>query len=115
LETKKNPDSFIDKFALLSVGTPEQSIPAAYSVIQEGIDYINYIATNENVMFGASCLKGTRITVHDIADLRDEGYTINEIITDHYTNITYSQVRMALSYYDKYIKPLQNYAVFLLP
>lgn len=61
------------------------------------MDYQNYIEINPEIRFGKPCIKGTRITVHDVLGWLASGMTIEEIVAD-FPHLSREQILACLAY-----------------
>ena len=65
----------------------------------------DYITVDPNVCHGKSCFRATRIMVHLVLDLMENGIPIEEIIgPDYYPELTENHVRAALHYASQLLK-----------
>ena len=60
---------------------------------------IKHIVITPGFYGGKPCIDDFKIAVHDVAALRNQGYTPEQIIADHYPQLTLAQVYAALLYY----------------
>src|SRR5579884_3928509 len=63
---------------------------------------IKYIVRMPGVYGGKPCIEGHRIAVHDIAVSHNQGYTPEQIVSEHFPTLTLSQVYAALLYYHEH-------------
>jgi len=61
------------------------------------MDYQQYIEINSEIRFGRPCLKGTRISVHDVLGWLASGMTIEDIIAD-FPQLNREQILACLAY-----------------
>ena len=59
---------------------------------------IDRITVNPQIHFGKPCITGTRITVQNVLELLNEGFTFNKIIQDFYPEIEIEDIRACLRY-----------------
>ena len=59
---------------------------------------IDRIAVNPRIHFGKPCIAGTRITVQNVLELLDEGFSFKEIIRDYYPDLQIEDIRACLRY-----------------
>jgi len=59
---------------------------------------IDRITVNPKIHFGKPCIAGTRITVQNVLELLDEGFTFNEIIQNYYPDLQAEDIRARLQY-----------------
>ncbi|MFY7999360.1 MAG: DUF433 domain-containing protein [Candidatus Kapaibacteriota bacterium] len=59
--------------------------------------YTDLIAINPEIRFGKPCIKGTRITVHDILGCRASGMNAKEICSD-FPELLEASIKAALNY-----------------
>ncbi|MGO8930925.1 MAG: DUF433 domain-containing protein [Limisphaerales bacterium] len=59
-----------------------------------------YIARQPGVRSGNAIIEGTRIGVHDVIGLLQNGETVESIVTRCFPNITRAQVYECLAYYE---------------
>ena len=65
----------------------------------------DYITVDPNICHGKPCFKGTRIMVHLVLDLMEEGVSIENITgPDYYPQLTEDHVRAALHYASQLLK-----------
>ncbi len=55
------------------------------------------IAVHPQVHFGKPCVTGTRIPVHDVLELVQEGIAFADIVRDYYPELTIEDVRACTS------------------
>ena len=60
---------------------------------------IKHIVRTPGVYGGKPCIEGHRIAVHDIAVSHTQGYSPEQIVSEHYPTLTLAQVYAALLYY----------------
>ena len=56
------------------------------------------ITVNPKVHFGKPCIANTRITVQDILELVNEGFSFEEIIQNYYPALQVEDIRVCLRY-----------------
>ena len=56
------------------------------------------ISVNPNIHFGKPCVRGTRITVQNVLELLDEGFSFTKIIQDYYHDLKIEDIRACLRY-----------------
>ena len=56
------------------------------------------IIVDSKIRFGKPCIAGTRITVHDVLELVQEGIPFEDIITNYYPDLTVEDVKMCVRY-----------------
>ena len=56
------------------------------------------VSINAKVCFGKPCIEGTRIPVHMILELLENGYTPQRILADCYPDLTLEDIRAAIHY-----------------
>lgn len=56
------------------------------------------ITVNPQIHFGKPCIAGTRITVQNILELLDAGYSFKEIIQNYYPDLQVDDIRACLQY-----------------
>ncbi|MEK7277537.1 MAG: DUF433 domain-containing protein [Chloroflexota bacterium] len=56
------------------------------------------IAVNPNIHFGKPCVAGTRITVQNVLELVNEGFSFAEIIQNYYPDLQVEDIRACLQY-----------------
>ena len=56
------------------------------------------ISVNPNIHFGKPCVRGTRITVQNVLELLDEGFSFTKIIQDYYPDLQIEDIRACLRY-----------------
>jgi len=59
-----------------------------------------YIARQAGVRSGEAVIEGTRIGVHDVIGLLQNGETVDSIIVSCFPNLTKAQVYECLAYYE---------------
>jgi len=59
---------------------------------------IERISVNPKVHFGKPCVKGTRITVQSVLEVINEGFSFEEIVQNHYPDLTVEDVRACIRY-----------------
>jgi uncharacterized protein (DUF433 family) len=59
---------------------------------------VDRIAVNPKIHFGKPCVAGTRITVENVLELLDEGFSFQEIIHDYYPDLKVEDIRACLRY-----------------
>lgn len=59
---------------------------------------IERITVSPNVHFGKPCVAGTRITVQNVLELLDEGFSFKTIIQDYYPELTDKDIHACLRY-----------------
>lgn len=69
------------------------------------MDVHQYITVDPEICHGKPCFKGTRIMVHLVLDLLEQGVKVQEITgTDYYPQLTEQHVRAALHYASQLLK-----------
>jgi len=64
-----------------------------------------YITVNPEICHGKPCFKGTRIMVHLVLDLLEEGVSTEEITgSSYYPQLTENHIRAALHYASQLLK-----------
>lgn len=58
----------------------------------------NRITVNPNIHFGKPVIANTRITVQNVLELVNEGFTFKEIITDYYPDLTIEDIQACVQY-----------------
>lgn len=61
------------------------------------MEYQKHIEINSEIRFGRPCIKGTRISVHDVLGWLASGMTIEDIISD-FPQLTKEQILACLAY-----------------
>ena len=56
------------------------------------------ITVNPQIHFGKPCIAGTRITVQNVLELLNEGFTFEKIIEDYYPDLTVEDIQACLQY-----------------
>ena len=56
------------------------------------------ITVNPRIHFGKPCIAGTRITVHNVLELLNEGFTFEKIIKDYYPDLVVEDIQACLQY-----------------
>ncbi len=56
------------------------------------------IAVNPNIHFGKPCVTGTRITVQNVLELVNEGFSFAEIIQNYYSDLQVEDIRACIQY-----------------
>jgi uncharacterized protein (DUF433 family) len=56
------------------------------------------ITVNPQIHFGKPCIAGTRITVQNVLELLNEGFTFENIIEDYYPDLTVEDIQACLQY-----------------
>lgn len=56
------------------------------------------IAVDSKIHFGKPCVAGTRITVQNVLELVNEGFSFEQIITDYYPDLTVDDVKACVGY-----------------
>ena len=56
------------------------------------------ITVNPQIHFGKPCIVGTRITVQNVLELLNEGFTFKEITQDYYPDLTNQDIQACLQY-----------------
>ena len=59
---------------------------------------MNRITVNPQIHFGKPCIAGTRITVQNVLELLNEGFTFEKIIEDYYPDLTVEDIQACLQY-----------------
>ena len=59
-----------------------------------------YITRKEGVRAGAAIIEGTRIGVHDVIGLLQNGETVDSVVTTCFPNLGKAQVYECLAYYE---------------
>jgi uncharacterized protein (DUF433 family) len=59
-----------------------------------------YITQAEGVRGGNAIIAGTRIAVHDVIGLLQNGETLDSVVTQSFPNLTRAQVYECLAYYE---------------
>ena len=59
-----------------------------------------YVARLEGIRSGNPIIAGTRIGVHDVIGLLQNGETVDTIVTQSFPNLTRAQVYECLAYYE---------------
>ncbi|HBB97333.1 MAG TPA: hypothetical protein DC054_18295 [Blastocatellia bacterium] len=59
-----------------------------------------YIAQADGVRGGHAIIAGTRIGVHDVIGLLQNGETVDSVVTQSFPNLTRAQVYECLAYYE---------------
>lgn len=59
-----------------------------------------YISINPKIQFGDPCVKGTRITVHNLADMNKGGDSVKLLCSLY--NLKPAQVKAAIRFYKTY-------------
>lgn len=62
------------------------------------------IVIDPRVCLGKPCIKGTRIPVHMVLGLLEEGCSIQEIITDYYPDLTIEDILACIHYANSLVK-----------
>ena len=62
------------------------------------------ISINPKVCFGKPCIKGTRIPVHMVLDLLEEGLNFDQIIKDYYPDIKKEDILACIHYANTLVK-----------
>ena len=65
------------------------------------------IVSNEDILSGAPCFKGTRIPVHDIADMLANSDSVDALL-EAYPSLTKAQVEAARVYAKEYPRQVQQ-------
>jgi len=60
-------------------------------------EYKNCIIIDSKIHFGKPCIAGTRIPVEDVLELIHEGITFDNIIKDHYPNLSIDDIKACVS------------------
>ncbi len=58
----------------------------------------NRISVNAQVLGGKPCVKGTRIAAYMVLELLEDGLTFDEIIRNHYPQLTKEDVTACVEY-----------------
>lgn len=61
------------------------------------MEYQKHIEINSEIRFGRPCIKGTRISVHDVLGWLASGMTIEDIISD-FPQLNKEQILACLAY-----------------
>lgn len=56
------------------------------------------ITVNPQIHFGKPCIVGTRITVQNVLELLNEGFTFSKIIEDYYPDLVVEDIQACLQY-----------------
>ncbi len=56
------------------------------------------IVVDQKVHFGKPCIKGTRVTVQNVLELLNEGFTFDTVINDYYPDLSIDDVKACLQY-----------------
>ena len=56
------------------------------------------ITVNPRIHFGKPCIAGTRITVQNVLELLNEGFTFTNIIEDFYPDLETEDIQACLQY-----------------
>ena len=56
------------------------------------------VSVDPRVHFGKPCVRGTRIPVHRVLELVEEGLAFDKIVSDFYPEITIDDVRACVHY-----------------
>ena len=56
------------------------------------------ITVNPQIHFGKPCIAGTRITVQNVLELLNDGFTFEKIIEDYYPDLTVEDIQACLQY-----------------
>ena len=59
---------------------------------------LNRIVVDPQIHFGQPCGAGTRITVHSILELIQEGISFSEIIEDYFPDLTLEDIQASVQY-----------------
>ena len=62
------------------------------------------IIIDPHICRGKPCIKGTRIPVHMVLDLLEEGCTIQEIIIQYYPDLTPDDILVCIHYANSLVK-----------
>jgi uncharacterized protein (DUF433 family) len=65
---------------------------------------LDRIIVNPTICFGKPVVKGTRIPVHMVLDLLEEGCSPEEIVTDFYPDLSVEDVRACIRYANSLVK-----------
>jgi uncharacterized protein (DUF433 family) len=65
---------------------------------------LDRITVRPTICFGKPVIKGTRIPVHMVLDLLEEGCSPEEIITDFYPDLSVEDVRACIHYANALVK-----------
>jgi uncharacterized protein (DUF433 family) len=65
---------------------------------------IDRITIDQKVHFGKPCIAGTRIPVYCVLELVQAGIQFNEIISKHYPDITFDDVKACIQYAVELVK-----------
>ena len=60
---------------------------------------IKHIVRTPGFYGGKPCIDDHKIAVHDVAVLRNQGYSPEQIVAEHYPELSLAQVHAALLYY----------------
>jgi uncharacterized protein (DUF433 family) len=56
------------------------------------------IIVNPQIHFGKPCIAGTRITVQNVLELLNEGFTFEKIIKEYYPDLVVEDIQACLQY-----------------
>ena len=59
---------------------------------------LNRIAVNPNIHFGKPHVTGTRITVQNVLELVNEGFSFEKIIQDYYPDLQVEDIQACIQY-----------------
>lgn len=62
------------------------------------------IIIDPQVCAGKPCVRGTRIPVHMVLDLLEEGLTADQILTDYYPQLTREDIFACIGYANSLVK-----------
>jgi len=62
------------------------------------------IIIDPQVCAGKPCVRGTRIPVHMVLDLLEEGLTADQILTDYYPQLTKEDIFACIGYANRLVK-----------
>ena len=71
---------------------------------------LNRISVNPNICHGKPCIKGHRIMVYQILDLLEYGYTVDEIIENHFPQLTKQDIQACIHYANTLIKNEESHS-----
>jgi uncharacterized protein (DUF433 family) len=60
---------------------------------------IKHIVRTPGFYGGRPCIDDYKVSVHDVAALRNHGYSPEQIVAEHYPELSLAQVHAALLYY----------------
>ena|SRR5688572_8204213 len=74
--------------------------PYKITLMKSALPSYRYIVKSPKVRGGAARIEGTRISVHDVVGLLQNGETIDTLIAECFTSLSRSQVYECLAYYE---------------